>query len=101
MADNDVHPLRRGLILQTLAPQYPVLLLTAALEQRVVEYYPDDARALSRDLAYLEEKKLIQRVQRQIAGGIDASGYKLTADGVDVVEKRVKCVGVTFGASSA
>lgn len=89
----DVLPMQRGVILHALHAQYPLVLLERALRQQVGELVADE-RVFTRILAYLDDKKLIELVDREI-GGVRVRAYRLTADGVDVVERRRAEAGIT------
>lgn len=75
---------RRGLILLDLHGQYPLSLAATMLELRVEPFYVGDAQAYSRDIAYLEDLKLVERGEAE-ALGRKIPTLQLTPRGVDVV----------------
>jgi len=84
----------RGAVLQLLAHQHPgpleireVFFLLDDLDLRVME---DE---LESHLSYLEEKKLI-KIEERTAGGITRKMVRITADGLDVLDKFSKDIGV-------
>lgn len=94
----DEAPLRRGLVLLALHAQYPMALMEAALERQVMPFYGNDRRALGRDLAYLDDKGLLQATE-QAVGGRTLRSFTITVDGVDVVDGTVQVPGVTIAAA--
>lgn len=77
--------LRRGFILHALHANYPHPLARPSLERTVSPFYQNDARALERDLAYLEEKKLIERKGAEIGNRVVHS-FAIEPAGIDIVE---------------
>lgn len=84
----------RGSILQLLAHQHPgpltikeILFLLDDLGLTITE------EELRSHLAYLEEKGLIKTEERT-AGGITREMVRITADGLNVLDKFTKDVGV-------
>lgn len=84
----------RGSILQLLAHQHP-----GPLEIREILFLLDDLALTIREeelrshLAYLQERRLIQ-IDERIAGGITREMVRVTANGLDVLDKFTKDVGV-------
>jgi DNA-binding PadR family transcriptional regulator len=84
----------RGAILNLLAHQHP-----APLEIREILFLLDDLGLTTREeelkshLSYLQEKGLIQMEERT-AGGITREMVRITADGLNVLDKFTKDIGV-------
>jgi DNA-binding transcriptional ArsR family regulator len=84
----------RGTILNLLAHQHP-----GPLEIREILFLLDDLdlgvtqEELRSHLSYLQEKGLVQ-IEERIAGGIKREMIRATADGLNVLDKFTKDVGV-------
>ena len=84
----------RGSILQLLAHQHP-----GPLEIREILFLLDDLALTIREeelrshLEYLRERGLVQ-IDERIAGGITREMVRVTANGLDVLDKFTKDVGV-------
>lgn len=89
----DNAPINRGLILLHLRDQYPMELAEVMLERSIGAFYAQDPAELGRDMAYLEQKKLIQRTAKTL-GGRTIRTCVLTPAGMDVASKHTTVVGV-------
>ncbi|HNC99299.1 MAG TPA: hypothetical protein PKW90_24410 [Myxococcota bacterium] len=83
---------QRGLILCTMAQQYPLAFAPTALQSAVKPFYLD-AQEYTLDLGYLEEQGLIQKSEMKVQG-MAVRAIKLTAKGMDVVRKVTTDPGV-------
>ena len=88
-------PANRGLVLQVLHTQYPLALTRVALESRVLPFYGQDSRELARDIAYLEDKGYLRQDATEV-DDLRVHTFRITANGVDVGEKRVQVPGVAM-----
>lgn len=91
--------LRRGLVLLHVHAQYPGYLAEKTIEFALAAFYrasEDGEGGLRRDLGYLVERELLDEKVERI-GSSRVRTFKLTADGVLVVEKRKQDPGVEFG----
>lgn len=88
---------RRGLILLALHEQFPQQLTWRALLGRVrLAYLTDDVdREVSRDLAYLVAKDLVEEESAEV-GRRKILAYRLTPTGVDVAEGTRQEPGITI-----
>lgn len=93
-------PVRRGIVLHALLGQYPLALTQVALERQVAPFYKAaDGRALSRDLAYLEEKQFLRHESHEVGGRV-FNTFILTPAGVDIVERVAVDAGVEIAQAS-
>lgn len=91
-------PIRRGLVLHALHAQYPMALTQGALDRQVSVFYAGDSKAQARDLAYLAERELLRREQTEVGGQVVVA-FRITAKGVDIVERLVTDPGVEIASA--
>lgn len=94
-ADADETRLRRGLILHALHAQFPLRLSAASLQRQVGPFYQGEAKALERDLAYLEQKGALELHSDEV-GGLTVRAFSITPAGIDLVERTTTDPGITF-----
>ena len=91
----ELNRLRRGLVLATLAANYPHQVADGLLYRQVKSYYPSDAPQFGRDVAYLAERGYLDATEDRVRGSVVKS-YRITAAGIDLVERTSNDPGVEF-----
>lgn len=89
-------PYTRAMVILALEAQYPHQMTEASLLQHLRGAYGglDAARALARDLAYIEELGLADSEVTKL-GARRIISWRLTAAGVDVAEGSTTVPGIT------
>ena len=98
MSDSDFR-LHRGLILLKLEAQYPFPTAEAALSQGIGPFYAGDQKRMTRDLEYLREKGYLT-IEEQRVGSQNLRSFKITAEGVDLVQGSTTDAGIDIARGS-